>query len=102
MTALFGEDPKKTTPDEFFGVFDQFLSSLNHSAGQNRRRQKIKEEEAKRIKIENQVNNFMYVLSSVLVFNCTRKQFYLFELGCCPVNAYISTCISRPHGMLSG
>lgn len=52
---MFGEDPKKTTPDEFFGVFDQFISSLNHSAGQNRRRQKIKEEEAKRIKIENQV-----------------------------------------------
>lgn len=56
MTSLFGEDPKKVTPGDFFGVFDQFLQSLNESAGQNRRRQKKKEEEEKRIKIENQVS----------------------------------------------
>jgi len=55
VTLLFAEDPKKINPDEFFGVFDNFLQSLNEVAGQNRRRQKKKEEEAKRVKIESQV-----------------------------------------------
>ncbi|XP_067938496.1 disheveled-associated activator of morphogenesis 2-like [Watersipora subatra] len=55
VTTLFGEDPKKMTPDEFFGIFDQFLQSFNESAGQNRRRQKKKEEELKRMRIESQM-----------------------------------------------
>ncbi|KAF6023699.1 DAAM [Bugula neritina] len=55
VTLLFAEDPKKINPDEFFGVFDNFLQSLNEVAGQNRRRQKKKEEEAKRVKIESQM-----------------------------------------------
>ena len=55
VTTLFGEDHKKMSPDEFFGIFDQFLQSFNSCAGQNRRRQKKKEEEIKRQKIESQV-----------------------------------------------
>ena len=56
VVLLFGEDPKKVTPDEFFGIFDQFIQSLNEAAGHNRRRQKMKEEEEKRKKIEAHVS----------------------------------------------
>jgi len=62
VCLLFSEDPKKVAPDEFFGTFDQFLSSLEGAGDQNRRRRMKAEEEAKRKNMEAKVcvNNLQY------------------------------------------
>lgn len=53
----FGEDPKKSQPDEFFGVFDLFLQSFTDARLENERFKKQKEEEKKREKLEEKVCN---------------------------------------------
>lgn len=45
---MMGEEAKKIQPDEFFGVFDQFLTSLSEARHDNLLWQKIKEEEERR------------------------------------------------------
>lgn len=49
---LFGEDPNNTQPDEFFGVFDSFLSSFAEARHDNENMKRRHEEEEKRAKQE--------------------------------------------------
>uniref|UniRef100_A0A3Q0R771 Dishevelled associated activator of morphogenesis 1b n=1 Tax=Amphilophus citrinellus TaxID=61819 RepID=A0A3Q0R771_AMPCI len=51
----FGEDAKKMQPDEFFGIFDQFLQSFTEAQQENENIRKRKEEEERRAKIEAQL-----------------------------------------------
>ncbi|XP_044748082.1 disheveled-associated activator of morphogenesis 1 isoform X1 [Coccinella septempunctata] len=49
---LFGEDPNNTQPDEFFGVFDSFLTSFTEARHDNESMKRRQEEEEKRAKQE--------------------------------------------------
>ncbi|XP_018324678.1 disheveled-associated activator of morphogenesis 1 isoform X2 [Agrilus planipennis] len=49
---LFGEDPTVMQPDEFFGIFDSFLASLQEARQDNENMKKRQEEEEKRAKQE--------------------------------------------------
>lgn len=51
----FGEDAGKMQPDEFFGIFDQFLQSFSEAQQENENIRKRKEEEERRAKMEAQV-----------------------------------------------
>ncbi len=66
----FGEDPQKIQPDEFFGMFDQFITSFNDARVENERFRKQKEDEERRAKMEAQV-----CISSARTRQCQRKQF---------------------------
>lgn len=57
---LFGEEPRKVQPDEFFGIFDLFLASFADARADNERFHRQKEEEEKRQRIESQVNELTY------------------------------------------
>lgn len=49
---LFGEDPAAAQPDEFFGIFDTFLTSFTEARQDNENMRKRQEEEEKRAKQE--------------------------------------------------
>uniref|UniRef100_A0A3Q2SNS6 Dishevelled associated activator of morphogenesis 1b n=1 Tax=Fundulus heteroclitus TaxID=8078 RepID=A0A3Q2SNS6_FUNHE len=51
----FGEDAGKMQPDEFFGIFDQFLQSFTEAQQENENIRKRKEEEERRAKMEAQL-----------------------------------------------
>ncbi|KAG8126624.1 hypothetical protein E2320_021710 [Naja naja] len=51
----FGEDSGKTQPDEFFGIFDQFLQAVNEAKQENENMRKRKEEEERRAHMEAQL-----------------------------------------------
>uniref|UniRef100_A0A8D3DQ16 Disheveled-associated activator of morphogenesis 1 n=1 Tax=Scophthalmus maximus TaxID=52904 RepID=A0A8D3DQ16_SCOMX len=51
----FGEDASKMQPDEFFGIFDQFLQSFIEAQQENENIRKRKEEEERRAKMEAQL-----------------------------------------------
>lgn len=51
----FGEDASKMQPDEFFGIFDQFLQSFSEAQQENENIRKRKEEEERRAKMEAQL-----------------------------------------------
>uniref|UniRef100_A0A3Q3AYT7 Dishevelled associated activator of morphogenesis 1b n=1 Tax=Kryptolebias marmoratus TaxID=37003 RepID=A0A3Q3AYT7_KRYMA len=51
----FGEDAGKMQPDEFFGIFDQFLQSFSEAQQENENIRKRKEEEERRAKMEAQL-----------------------------------------------
>lgn len=51
----FGEDANKMQPDEFFGIFDQFLQSFGEAQQENENIRKRKEEEERRAKMEAQL-----------------------------------------------
>uniref|UniRef100_A0A668SCC2 Uncharacterized protein n=1 Tax=Oreochromis aureus TaxID=47969 RepID=A0A668SCC2_OREAU len=51
----FGEDASKMQPDEFFGIFDQFLQSFTEAQQENENIRKRKEEEERRAKVEAQL-----------------------------------------------
>lgn len=51
----FGEETNKIQPDEFFGIFDQFLQSLSEAKQENENLRKRKEEEERRTRMEAQV-----------------------------------------------
>ncbi|KAG8449392.1 hypothetical protein GDO86_016153 [Hymenochirus boettgeri] len=51
----FGEEATKTQPDEFFGIFDQFLQALLEAKQENENMRKRKEEEERRIRMEAQL-----------------------------------------------
>lgn len=55
VTKCYGEDPKRIQPEEFFGVFSTFLNSFLEAKIDNDRFIKQKEEEEKRIKMEQTV-----------------------------------------------
>ena len=54
---MFGEEPKKMQPEEFFGIFDLFLTMFTEARMDNERFRRQKEEEEKRQKMEAQVEN---------------------------------------------
>lgn len=62
VVALFGEDPKKFQPNDFFGIFTEFIEMFNNAYKDNEKRRKKKELEEKRRKIEQQVQQFVFVL----------------------------------------
>lgn len=49
---MFGEDPSTMQPDEFFGIFDSFLTSFSEARLDNENIKKRQEEEEKRAKQE--------------------------------------------------
>ena len=63
---LFGEEPKKMQPDEFFGIFDLFLVSFTEARTDNEKFRRQKEEEEKRIKLEAQVSGSSVVYNVVI------------------------------------
>lgn len=54
---LFGEDTQKSTPEEFFGVFSEFLQSYADAKVDIENFRKQREQEEKRAKIEAEVSN---------------------------------------------
>ncbi|XP_056623580.1 disheveled-associated activator of morphogenesis 1 [Triplophysa dalaica] len=51
----FGEDSTRMQPDEFFGIFDQFLQAFNEAKQDNENMQRRKEEEERRARMEAQL-----------------------------------------------
>ncbi len=51
----FGEDATRMQPDEFFGIFDQFLQAFSEAKQDNENMQRRKEEEERRARMEAQV-----------------------------------------------
>ncbi|KAI7800302.1 disheveled-associated activator of morphogenesis 1b isoform X2 [Triplophysa rosa] len=51
----FGEDAGKMQPDEFFGIFDQFLQSFSEARQENENLRRRKEEEERRARMEAQL-----------------------------------------------
>ncbi|KFU93138.1 Disheveled-associated activator of morphogenesis 1, partial [Chaetura pelagica] len=52
----FGEDTDKMQPDEFFGIFDQFLQAVTEAKQENENMRRRKEEEERRARMEAQVS----------------------------------------------
>lgn len=57
----FGEDTDKMQPDEFFGIFDQFLQAVTEAKQENENMRKRKEEEERRARMEAQVSTLQQV-----------------------------------------
>lgn len=57
----FGEDTDKMQPDEFFGIFDQFLQAVTEAKQENENMRKRKEEEERRARMEAQVSTYRRV-----------------------------------------
>ncbi|XP_075388046.1 disheveled-associated activator of morphogenesis 1 [Tenrec ecaudatus] len=51
----FGEEAGKMQPDEFFGIFDQFLQAVSEAKQENENLRKRKEEEERRARMEAQL-----------------------------------------------
>ncbi|XP_063803453.1 disheveled-associated activator of morphogenesis 1 isoform X2 [Pseudophryne corroboree] len=51
----FGEEANKIQPDEFFGIFDQFLQAFSEAKQENENIRKRKEEEERRTRMEAQL-----------------------------------------------
>ncbi|XP_061468430.1 disheveled-associated activator of morphogenesis 1 [Rhineura floridana] len=51
----FGEEAGKTQPDDFFGIFDQFLQAVTEAKQENENMRKRKEEEERRARMEAQL-----------------------------------------------
>ncbi|XP_030623666.1 disheveled-associated activator of morphogenesis 1 isoform X1 [Chanos chanos] len=51
----FGEDPARMQPDEFFGIFDQFLQAFAEARQDNENMRRRKEEEERRARMEAQL-----------------------------------------------
>lgn len=56
---LFGEDNSTIQPDDFFGIFDTFLTSFNEAKHDLENIRKRRDEEEKRAKQEVEVNNIV-------------------------------------------
>lgn len=57
----FGEDTDKIQPDEFFGIFDQFLQAVTEAKQENENMRRRKEEEERRARMEAQVSRHSWV-----------------------------------------
>lgn len=55
----FGEEAGKIQPDEFFGIFDQFLQAVSEAKQENENMRKKKEEEERRARMEAQVRGWL-------------------------------------------
>lgn len=58
---LFGEDNSTIQPDDFFAIFDSFLTALTEARQDNITVRKRREEEEKRIRQEVEVCYFMNI-----------------------------------------
>jgi hypothetical protein len=47
----FGDKPNESKPDEFFGIMDTFITSLNEAKQENEKIRQLKEEEERRAKL---------------------------------------------------
>jgi dishevelled associated activator of morphogenesis len=66
---LFGEDGSVVQPEEFFGIFDTFLSSFAEARNDNESFRKRQEEDEKRAKQEAEVKTFNQPnLSGAVIF----------------------------------
>ncbi|EEC07046.1 disheveled associated activator of morphogenesis, putative, partial [Ixodes scapularis] len=54
----FGEDPLQMPPDEFFGIFDSFLTSFSEARNDNENFKRRKEDEERRTKQEAEVDQY--------------------------------------------
>ncbi|XP_053488765.1 disheveled-associated activator of morphogenesis 1 [Ictalurus furcatus] len=54
VVKVFGEEPSSTQPDDFFGIFDQFLQAFAEAKQDNENMRKRKEEEERRALLEAQ------------------------------------------------
>ncbi|XP_023932602.1 disheveled-associated activator of morphogenesis 2-like [Lingula anatina] len=54
-TRLFGDDPKNSQPEEFFGTVDAFLTSFAEARQENEKFRRQREEEERRAKIDAQM-----------------------------------------------
>ena len=55
VTRWFAEESRASEADEFFGIFDAFLTSFSTAHIENDRFRREKEIEEKRLKVESQV-----------------------------------------------
>lgn len=53
--TLFGEDPDKCQPEEFFGLFDNFFTTFTEARNENEKFRRQREEEERRIRMEAQL-----------------------------------------------
>ncbi|KAF4083732.1 hypothetical protein AMELA_G00120080 [Ameiurus melas] len=54
VVKVFGEEPSSAQPDDFFGIFDQFLQAFTEAKQDNENMRKRKEEEERRALLEAQ------------------------------------------------
>lgn len=64
---LFGEDGAVVQPDEFFGIFDGFLTALMEAKQDNENFRRRHEEEEKRAKQEAEVSCIASIQKSILL-----------------------------------
>ena len=55
VVKCFGDKPNESKPDEFFGIMDTFITSLNEAKQENEKIRQLKEEEERRAKLEEQM-----------------------------------------------
>ena len=77
MCRLFSEDPTTTQSDEFFGIFDYFISSFEEARADNENVRKKKEEEEKIAKQHQEVKYIIEFLSYWKHFYVTLTNIYL-------------------------
>lgn len=71
---LFGEDNSTIQPDDFFGIFDTFLTSFNEARQDNENMKRRQEEEEKRAVQEAEVSlRFLHVSQFVIQTVNTRQ-----------------------------
>jgi dishevelled associated activator of morphogenesis len=64
---LFGEDGSVVQPEEFFGIFDMFLTAFSEARQDNENFRKRAEEEEKRLKQEAEVRLIVTDHSQLIV-----------------------------------
>lgn len=88
---LFGEDNTSIQPDDFFGIFDAFLTALNEAKQDNENLKRRRDEEEKRAKQEAEVSFYLFLAKTFHLIKTVgtprgRNNFQIF---------YISVSISK-------
>ena len=63
----FGDKPNESKPDEFFGIMDTFITSLNEAKQENEKIRQLKEEEERRAQLEEKVYKFLQLFQKLLL-----------------------------------
>lgn len=96
----FGEEAGKIQPDEFFGIFDQFLQAVSEAKQENENMRKKKEEEERRARMEAQVIEWSTGDSTSWKFCCCNCWFLNSALVCWQEGGHQST-LSNAAGSLN-
>lgn len=72
---LFGEDSAGVQPDEFFGIFENFLQALTEARQDVENMRKKVEEEERRAKQEQEVSDIIIV--SCFINTCIKCKEYI-------------------------